>query len=162
MSGLNARWVPQDAMEAAWCVALTLEAGIDDMEGAREAGDLATALECAATTLQAIAIADQTIDGDPMSTVDLDVATILAASDSPALSRYAALPPMPDAEQADLDALFAEVYEEKRALLARLPFDVPKMRTPEGFFPTLGAGTELEALRCRLGLEPFDSTMVQG
>ena len=156
MRAVDARWAAGPVMDAAVALTVAIDGAMEDVEGALAAGDHATAAEIATIGLRHVALIARSLEGSPLGIGDPEVQlAVLAAASDPALAAAAERGPATATGADAAQARRAELAEAAAELRGRLPFDVPLMRTPEGFFPAVRAARQLEALRSRLHLDPF-------
>lgn len=152
----SAAWVATEAFHAGIYLSLLVEGQIEDVEGAIDAGDYATACESATISLEGIAAMHHVLASAPFVTDEQGVLALLAAADDDVLRTTGSLPAVRHLTRDDADELLDLVRSAAAALHDALPFEVPKMRTPEGFFPTVRVASELSRLREKVGLAPVD------
>jgi hypothetical protein len=158
MTVYPARWAAHEAMDAAWTLAVRIEGAIEDIAGALENGSIATAFEAAVAALGRLAALECAVAGWPGVTDEARQVANLAVADEiggDALHEYAALPRATSATRADAEALLELVRVRASLIEERLPFVLPRSRTPEGFYPSVRVAKELENLRGQLGLPPY-------
>ena len=149
-------WFATSGTTAAWFYCLQVEGNLDDVHGAANAGDWPTTIEASASALIAIGTCEAILHGQQVRTLDEAVLiAILAMRESVVLEDLAALEPAMTATNRHGQAAVAAVQRHAARVRALIPLDIPSMRTPEGFFPALRLGRQLEGLRDLAGLPPF-------
>jgi hypothetical protein len=156
MTTLDAHSVAADATAAAWSLGLLVEAAIEDIEAAIDDSDWETAVECSVHTLLRIGYCAQLLKGYHGSFVEAETVAVLARQEPEVIEVIASFGAIVDAREPDARRCLAAVFDYTEQVKARLPFELPAVRTPEGFFPTVRVVRELEKLRKAIGLEPFD------
>lgn len=155
MKALNAYWVTTDAMDAAVYLAMRIEGSLEDIQGAIDDGDFTSAFECSTIAANAIALISHILSSAPPSSDEVLILATLAYEDDDVLVAYGEADRATKQTRASAVARLAELHDAAAAARSLLPFDVPHMRTPEGFFPTVRVAKEFERLRARLGLSAF-------
>ncbi|MEY2419967.1 MAG: hypothetical protein QOI95_34 [Acidimicrobiaceae bacterium] len=155
MSVYGARWVASEAMEVSVVMAFGIDGGIEDIEGALGAGDVPTAFEATLEALATLANMRLMLNG-ALRSRGLRRLALLGATDDPVLALIGSTPPAIEATEELVESLLETVRAQSNEIRAALPFEIPKMRKPDGLFPTLRVAKELEQLRHRLGLPPYD------
>lgn len=152
----DAHWLATDAIAAAWGQALMVQSSIADVEAAIADDDLDTAVDAAWLCLFRIGFCLLLLDGYGGAASETEVLDALVADDHPILAdlrslRIAALSTEERVAQA------GELIDRwDRALTEALPFQIPAIRTPRGFFPSVRMASQFEKLRSALGLPPFE------
>lgn len=159
MKPVDAHWAAGVVMDAAVAFTLAIEGALEDLRGAIEADDHATTFEICATALTHLALIERSLEATPLGTGEPEVQlAVLAHHDDDSLALLAQLPPVHRLDQDTVADVADRVARQADALRAILPFEIPLMRTPEGFFPSVKAARHLDQLRARLGMIEYPWT----
>ncbi|WP_030378768.1 MULTISPECIES: hypothetical protein [unclassified Streptomyces] len=152
MRTLDAHWTATSANVAIWVYGLHVQAFHTDVEAALDACQWETAVEAAGLMLKEIAVAELALRGYTDIPFEADVHLALLAQDGPLLADMDSIPPPYGSDETTARQAADVAFEAERRLVGALPFPLPTLRTPEGFFPTLKIGSDLDGLRDALGL----------
>ena len=152
----DAHWLATNATAAAWGQALTVQSGVADVEAALAAGDHETLLEATWLTLVRIGFCLLLLDGYTGTSSELDVLDALVAEDHPLVDDLHDHQVGNEVSEVQVDAALAVLRRWDTALTEALPFQIPAIRTPRGFFPSVRMASQFEKLRAALGLPPFE------
>lgn len=155
MRSLSARWFAEEATAGAWAEALVVQPAVEDVEVAATCGDWATCVDCAVEALLAAGFVLAVLDGYQGSPAEVDLLPRLVRDRSPVVGLLDALPPAHAATEEDAATACRLVRTATALVSGAVPFQLPAMRTPEGFFPSVKMAADLEKLRTRLGLPGF-------
>lgn len=155
MKSYDPGWMAEQAARVAWTCTITLDGYIEDIDAAMAAEDYATAVECAGTSLFLIGYCSLLLNGHQNPDGEEEMLTALTVHEPRWLDDLCALPAAMTADAVDAERARQAVNKAYRGLRGRVPFTVPMVRTPQGFFPSLRVASEVEKLRSALGLEPF-------
>ena len=149
----DAYWFAESATAAAWATALLVEAGSDDIAGALVDRDYSTACEAAYLTRLKVRYCQSLLEGHSPVSVDEISLLALAASDRDATNELIGI--SSSATDTEDQAAAETVERALERLRASMPFDMPLMRTPEGFFPSVRVAAELLPPSFELGTCPI-------
>jgi len=155
----DARRLAAVGLDTAIVMSLAIEGGIEDVRGAVDDDDLPSAFESAVEVLSSLAMMRHLLDGG-LRSFGLRRLALLGATDDEVLAVIAALPPAIDATPEVVEELLARAQREAADIRAAMPFDIPALRKPDGLFKGLRVAKSLEALRARVGVPPFDWTLI--
>lgn len=153
MKSWDAHWIAMNGTIATFVYAIQLEAVIEDVDAAVADGDWATTLECVAIGYLWVAQCEAALEG--IFTEDEEGPLVVLATLSEHHETLARMPPRVATGEADCRDEVAKFHACCERLRLRLPFAVPSMRTPSGFFPAVRLAKELERLRSALGVPPL-------
>lgn len=151
----DARWLATHGTAAAWARAMLVEAGLEDIEAAINAGDWSTTIEAASLTLLRIGYCEMVLSGVAGGTSESELVLANALWMPTITERVAGLPGALSATESDATNARQVVREAESGLAERLPFQIKAMRTPTGFFPAVRTAAGLERLRASIGLGGF-------
>lgn len=151
----DAAWLATSAGEATLAFALMVQAYVEDVEAASDAGDASTAVECARLALYELARCRALLDRR-CAPGDLWVLPLLARRDPEVAQALDTLPPALVATEDDVVGVLATLGRLTEAFIAVLPVAPPNLRDPGGLFPTLRIAREYAVVRAALGLEPYE------
>lgn len=152
----DAQWLATRAAPAAWVFIYEVQSSITDIDAAYDDGDWLTCVEAAAETINAVLYCRLVLDGfvGGCSAEALSLhATVGQSRDA---ERMRALPPSSRATEEDARQAGESARQAARDLEGDLPIQLPVVRTPEGFFPSVRVACDVERLRETLGLPPID------
>ncbi|WUI01731.1 hypothetical protein OHR68_07900 [Spirillospora sp. NBC_00431] len=171
----DAHWYAAEAVAAAVAHAMLVQPGRDDVKAAIERDDWPRAVAAAAECLRWIALCQEVLGGRSAARTSLEVDLLIAGGGptgptgpprapdargaldtADPLEPLRSMTPGTDATRADAERAAAAVAAADAALRAELPLRMPVRRTPTGHRPAAEAVSQLERLRHRLGLAPFD------
>lgn len=154
--GHDLTWLLTHGAGGAWQFAMAVQSCLEDVAAAYQAEDWPVCVEACTATLRAVVYCEQVCDGYVGPPTEVERHLELALGDRPAIAALHRLPVPPGATRADADAARQLVAASVAELTARLPIEVPVLRSAAGFFPTVRIGADMERLRAEHGLPPMD------
>jgi len=153
---LDAHWLAADAVAAAVVHGMLVQPTQADVTSALESRDFAGAIAAANACLRWIAGCREMLRGGA-ARAGLEVDLLIAAGPPDAsIDAMDTLSPRAAATESEARRALALVEDAERALAEELPLLLPVRRTPSGHRPAVELVSQIERLRHRLGLPPFD------
>lgn len=154
---IDARWLADSGTSASWAYSLLVQPAVEDVDAAVEDGDWGVCIVASLLAIERMIFCELLLAG---FRVRADEPAVIAAASNarqlgPRLHQVTNLRrEEPTLELAKLATSL--VGDADNILRGMLPIDLPSMRTPEGFFPSVRTASSLERLRETQGLGPFE------
>jgi hypothetical protein len=152
---IDALWLATRGAEACWIHAVLVESSVEDVEGAVQAGDADVALEAAWMALVWLALADMVASGRASATSELAALAAVVVTDHDVAPDLEWLVERARPTADDTHDALRRVHARQERFRSSLPIELPSMRTPQGFFPSIGLARDVEELRRLLRFDPF-------
>lgn len=153
----DAHWYAAEGVAAAVAHAMFVQPARADIAAAIEQRDWARALASASESVRWMAVCQEVLDGRASARTGLEVDLSIAASGGEGLAQsLRQIIVSTDATREQALRAQDTAAAAEAALLERLPFELPVRRTPAGYQPGAEMVSQLEKLRHRLGLPPFE------
>lgn len=156
-SSIDARWLADSGTSASWAHSLLVQPAVEDVDAAYEDGNWGVCLVASLLAIERMVFCELLLAG---FRVDAGEPAVIAAALNadqlgPCLRQVADLRrEEPTSEVAE--RVTSIVRHADHMLRGMIPIDLPAIRTPEGFFPSVRAASSLERLREAVGLGPFE------
>lgn len=155
---IDAHWYAAEGLAAAVVHGMLIQPARVDITAAMELGDWKRAMASSNECLRWIAACHETLDGrGTAARTGIEMDLVIAATDrSDPIDAMREIVAHPDVTRQDAERAVQATEEAEARLVERLPLELPVHRTPTGFQPSTDVVSQLEKLRHRLGLPPFD------
>ncbi|MEQ4305102.1 hypothetical protein ABNF97_27600 [Plantactinospora sp. B6F1] len=147
MTSYDAYWMATSATVATWVYALHVQPFHVDVEAALAATEWPTATEAAGLMLKEIGVCTLALHGYRDTPFEAEVHASLLTLEPELVETMSRVPVPIGAGEAEARSAARLAFEAEERLVERLPIYVPMLRSPEGFFPALRLGADLDKLR---------------
>jgi hypothetical protein len=154
--GYDFNWLISNGAGAAWQYAFAVQAHLEDADAAEAAQDWPLCVEACHLTLHAVLYVYLVMTGHVGRRGDIERHLNASLDPHPAARALRELPLPPGASREDAAAARALADKAVAEVRALLPLEVPVVRSPGGYYPTVRIGADIERLRERAGLGGLD------
>jgi hypothetical protein len=152
VTSYDAYWMATSATVATWVYALHVQPFHVDIDAALSAQEWPTATEAAGLMLKEIGVCSLALHGYRDVPFEAEVHASLMLMEPDLLTTMEKVPIPIGAGEDDARRAAALAFDAEERLVERLPVFVPNLRSPDGFFPALKLGADLDKLRYTLQL----------